>query len=143
MDKRIYATAALMLLLPCSAQAQSPTLTIPQQQIPLQPPQFGGQTAQQAYQDPCLLTLKNQFNLNLSAGGGFPVSDAVTEANTGALVPPTVSIEQNTDISAQLAYNKCLAEEQARLDNIRNATEPSPWDPSGNQHDPQISAPQQ
>ena len=69
--------------------------------------------------------------------------DALTEANTGALVPPTVSTEQNTDISAQLAYNKCLAEEQARLNNISKRHRTSPWDTSGNQHDPQISAPQQ
>lgn len=142
--KRHLATAATLIVLVAGVtHAQSPTLTLPQQRIPLEPPQFGGQTPEQAYQDPCQLTLQNQFYANLAAGGGFPVSDALTEANTGELVAPTISTEQNTDVSAQLAFNKCLAERQARLNNIKNATEPSPWDASGDQSDPQVTAPEQ
>lgn len=109
---------ALTLFTATASAQQGGTLVLPQQKVPIPAPQFGGQTQQQAYEDPCGLTLQNQFNINLSAGSGYPVMDAPTEANTGALVSPTVSTEQNTDISAQLAYNKCLAERQARLNNI-------------------------
>ena len=116
-------SVAITLMLLASTSGAQSTLTLPQQQIPLQPPQFGGETQDEAYQDPCQLTLQNQFYIALSASGdGLPVMDAVTEANTGALVGPLVSIEQNTDVSAQLAYNKCLAEQKAWLTNQDTAT---------------------
>lgn len=122
-------SVAITLMLLASTSGAQSTLTLPKQQIPLQPPQFGGETQDEAYQDPCQLTLQNQFYIALSASGdGLPVMDAVTEANTGALVGPLVSIEQNTDVSAQLAYNRCLAEQEAWLTNRDTATAPSEID---------------
>lgn len=110
------------------AQPVGPAAVLPQQQIPLIAPQFGNLTQEQAWQDPCQILLSNQFFIDLSAGGGWPVSDAVTEANTGAMVGPAISTEQNTDVSAQLAYNKCLAEEEAHRRNVITGSVHGPVD---------------
>lgn len=110
------------------AQPSGPAVTLPQQTVPLLPPQFGSITQEQAWQDPCQLTLQNQFYMSLAAGGGWPVSDAPTEANTGALVGPTISTEQNTNVGAQLAYNKCLAEEEAHRRDVDTGSVHGPGD---------------
>src|SRR5262249_40453243 len=81
--------------------------------------------------DPCSVSPNIIPSLAAGEGGGWPVSDAVTEANTGAILDQASAIQHNTDAIAQLLYQHCEAERAARAADIQNATAPSPWQDTG------------
>jgi hypothetical protein len=109
-----------------NVQGQAPYL------IPISPTQWmtGAASPQQAYIDPCQTNPNNSLTLPGAAGAGWPVSDAITEANTGAAVEALNAIQQNTDVVAQLQYQLCEAQEQAWRTNVQTDTQPSQWDAS-------------
>lgn len=107
------------------------------------PTQWQGSTPFNPQDDPCVVNPNDIPNFaGIGGGGGWPVSDAETEANTANIATQAAGIQQNTDVLAQLAYQHCEAEEQAWRTDVQTVTGPSSWDNSNVQGtDPQAPAP--